>query len=722
MRKHRTLLALVATLGLALTAGLVFGGLGSPIFLNSATNKTFPQQIIARYLDTPDGGTVNVGSSAPTATGQVLRVSTIGTAPAATWQYLPDGGASFPSGQQGQALINGTTTTTATTTGTTYTAQTIPVQTGDHKVAAVVGATAGYLGAVCESTDSSVTIGQTGNYVTFAANFGAGASQVCSGATCAGKQPTLPVAKEGQVFMGGTGTATGTATTTTTTIAPQDPPWTNTPLATVAPPIITGTATGVGTATTAARADHVHRLGVTAAVGPRDEVLVSRALATATDTRYLNWMDPTSTSGTIPAYAGTATALATSPQGLPSDATVQIGSNTPTLGQVAFGAGTNTGTSTSTGTGISWAYLQEGHITNLVADLAGKQASLGASTQGAVLYNGSTATGTNTTSSQVWGAPPAGIGGSGTIGYIPKFTDATHIGNGLAQDDGTNFSVYGNLYSNNMSSTPSANYIPMANSSGHLAPGYVAAGTASAGYVPTVVAGVITWQAPAATNGRLIYVTYVTTAGNWGSLSLQSATTRVRILGRGAGGGGGGANVTSGTYPAAGGGGGQGTKFEWWCTISGSITNITVGLRGYGGTSSGGNGGTGNYTTVTCAGNTATAYGGIGGQGMVAASSLQVAAGGQSPAPGGPAPANLAWAGVGGGLGFPLVGYNQYPISGAGGGEGGGAASTASTGNAYSCNSPGSGAGGGGAAAMNPYNTAGGDGCDGSVIVEEYAW
>ena len=46
MRKHRTLLALVATLGLALTAGLVFGGLGCPIFLNSATNKTFPQQIV----------------------------------------------------------------------------------------------------------------------------------------------------------------------------------------------------------------------------------------------------------------------------------------------------------------------------------------------------------------------------------------------------------------------------------------------------------------------------------------------------------------------------------------------------------------------------------------------------------------------------------------------------------------------------------------------------
>jgi hypothetical protein len=289
----------------------------------------------------------------------------------------------------------------------------------------------------------------------------------------AGKQPTLPGAKEGQVFMGGTGTATGTATTTTTTITPHDPPWTNTPLATNA--IIvgsTGTATASTTVTSAMPAD--------ARVSLRPTIQIT-------------------------ARAGTTTAVSTATQCAPGDEMVSLGTTVPNYGMALFAGGTNAGTSTFTSTSPVWSYMNENTIQNLPGDLAGKQASLGSSTQGAVLYNGSTATGTNTTSSPVWGPPAAAgmaCGGSCTIGYVPKFTDATHIGNGLAQDDGTNFSVYGTLYSNNMSQTPTANYIPLAKSTGILDPGYVASGSRSTGWVPTITAGgTAAWAAPPGGSG-----------------------------------------------------------------------------------------------------------------------------------------------------------------------------------------------------------------------------
>jgi hypothetical protein len=41
--------------------------------------------------------------------------------------------------------------------------------------------------------------------------------------------------------------------------------------------------------------------------------------------------------------------------------------------------------------------------------------------------------------------PVAGIGGSGTANYIPKFIDTNTLGNGLIQDNGTTVSISGNL-------------------------------------------------------------------------------------------------------------------------------------------------------------------------------------------------------------------------------------------------------------------------------------
>ena len=48
-------------------------------------------------------------------------------------------------------------------------------------IKAAAGTTAGYLSAVCESATSSIVVGQTGNYVTFDANFGSGHGYVCQG-------------------------------------------------------------------------------------------------------------------------------------------------------------------------------------------------------------------------------------------------------------------------------------------------------------------------------------------------------------------------------------------------------------------------------------------------------------------------------------------------------------------------------------------------------------
>ena len=379
-----------------------------------------------------------------------------------------------------------------------------------YEVRAASGTTPGYLDAVCESTDSSITIGQTGNYLTFDANFGTSATQVCSGSTCAGKQPTLPGCKQGQELMGGTSTATGTATTTTTTLTCQNPPWqpagsyepaqagkvgqvevfgtvTSTGTATTTTTVKTaqdppwqvagnyeplqpgckngqvwlgGTGTATGTSTTTSTTMNCQNppwstsTGLSWPSGTQGQALINgttTTTGTTTGTSYTAQTLPVYTSmslasqARIAAIAGTATASSTATQARPSDAVATIGSNTPTLGMVLFGASAATGTSTSTGTGLVFGYLSEGHVVGLASDLSSltdavavKQASLGTSTRGAVLYNGSTSTSTSTTSSPVWGTPPTGISidtnpatnvtaGPSTAGSNGKASDSGHI-------------------------------------------------------------------------------------------------------------------------------------------------------------------------------------------------------------------------------------------------------------------------------------------------------
>ena len=80
--KQRTinlLLAIVATLGLAVCAGLV-SGLGSVLYEDPSTMRSIPKKTAAGYIATADGGVVNVMSGpAPTAVGQALRTTSIGT-------------------------------------------------------------------------------------------------------------------------------------------------------------------------------------------------------------------------------------------------------------------------------------------------------------------------------------------------------------------------------------------------------------------------------------------------------------------------------------------------------------------------------------------------------------------------------------------------------------------------------------------------------------------
>jgi hypothetical protein len=357
-----------------------------------------------------------------------------------------------------------------------------------YQVQATTGTTPGFLDAVCESTDSSITIGQTGNYLTFDANFGTSATQVCSGSTCAGLQSQLPGCLAGQVRMGGTGTATGTATSTSTANTCQNPPWqvsgnyqptlpggtngqalvasvtgtgTTTNYQPTTIPVYTSmslasqariaaaSGTATGTATQAMPADakvarstsrNISTTTSTATasstatdlVGSDAQVILPVASTTAAGIVQLG------TSARIVARAGTDTGSSTATQGMPIDAIATIGENLPRLGQVLFGAGTNTGTSTSTGTRLIFGYIQEAHVYGLVDSIVSKQASLGTSTQGAVLYNGSTSTSTSTSSSPVWGPPPAGASidtatptnvtaGAGSAGSNGKASDSGHI-------------------------------------------------------------------------------------------------------------------------------------------------------------------------------------------------------------------------------------------------------------------------------------------------------
>lgn len=142
--------------GAVLSFGL--GDISGFARLYAPGDLTDPNHVVASYLALPDGGTINI-VAAPTGTNQVLTFKTW-SPPSADWE-------------------------TAAPVG---------------KVSAAAGTTPDYLDNVLESTDSSVLIGQTGNYVTL---------------TVQGKQASLPNCKAGQMPQTHA-TTTGTGTNTYT--------------------------------------------------------------------------------------------------------------------------------------------------------------------------------------------------------------------------------------------------------------------------------------------------------------------------------------------------------------------------------------------------------------------------------------------------------------------------------------------------------------------------
>lgn len=185
MNKNSITIAIVAVMAFA---GLVWGGVGAYVHLDSNTGRTFPQQVNAGYLayGGVDAGAIAILNSAQAIQGQVLAAGTgtvvsVGTSTAnsATWKWLPDAGAPLPPGSNGQFLVN---VATGTETSTTYEAQTI----------SAVGMPPGYAGQV----PVNATTG-TGTSVTYVA-------QDMSTPGVLGTRGYIPMF---------TGTATGTSNT-----------------------------------------------------------------------------------------------------------------------------------------------------------------------------------------------------------------------------------------------------------------------------------------------------------------------------------------------------------------------------------------------------------------------------------------------------------------------------------------------------------------------------
>jgi hypothetical protein len=236
-----------------------------------------------------------------------------------------------------------------------------------YEVKAAVGSTPGFLAAVTESTDSSITIGQTGDYMTLAANFGTGASQVCSGATCAGLQSQLPACAPGKFAQFGTVTQTGTDTNTTTSRSCQSlPSYVSPPPVSTVHNIATSTSsstlTALATAVLGDNAAVVIPVASTTAPGIAQRATDGRiaaasgtASSTAMSVLAADVKVARSTNRNISTTTATATASSTATDVLGSDAQVVLPvANASTQGiskvasNAAIASSNNTGTAAST--------------------------------------------------------------------------------------------------------------------------------------------------------------------------------------------------------------------------------------------------------------------------------------------------------------------------------------------------------------------------------------
>ncbi|HJX63665.1 MAG TPA: hypothetical protein VJ860_06895, partial [Polyangia bacterium] len=311
MIRLRIFLLAVLVFGVGYGATSVVAQVGAALYKNSATGRSYPQQISAGYLATADGGVVNVmGSPAPTAVGQALRSTTTGTKASASWTSDPDGGVYsgggttnyIPKWTGDHTLGNSTlwessaymyrqrlnsnvlawesygggtpslilkASLSGTVGGLTTTTDSLSL--GEYRFQGVNTTPAWAYGAII----SAVQYGAAGVYVpaklklyTYSSSAVNSTQLVLnpdnsismSGPVSAAN---LPYCKVGQVHLGGTGTDTSTATATVTSRTCQDPPWTTTPLSSATPPRVVSGPGAAGTATSGVRSDSTFGLSAT---------------------------------------------------------------------------------------------------------------------------------------------------------------------------------------------------------------------------------------------------------------------------------------------------------------------------------------------------------------------------------------------------------------------------------------------------------------------------
>jgi hypothetical protein len=297
-------------------------------------------------------------------------------------------------------------------------------------VKAYSGATPNYLTSVMTSPNTTISLGvDTSNHVTIDVNAIAESQVTNLVSDLTGKQSTLPSGTNGQV-LGYSVTGTGTTTNLQ--------------------PLSLGESNISGLVTDLASKIATSSIGVAngvAGLGTDSKVAAGNLPGSTTTAPGITQL---SSQARIATTTSTATASSTAMKAMPEDAKVIVpvgttsgagivqlgatGGAEPTLPACAPGQLVQWGTTSATGTGTSTSTTTTKTCQN-PSWATSTGTGLGTSTRGAVLYNGSTATGTDTSSSPVWGAPPAVplpatntpySDGSGNVGTSTKYAREDH--------------------------------------------------------------------------------------------------------------------------------------------------------------------------------------------------------------------------------------------------------------------------------------------------------
>lgn len=217
-------------------------------------------------------------------------------------------------------------------------------------------------------------------------------------------------------------------------------------------------------------------------------------------------------------------------------------------------------------------------------------------------------------------------------------------------------------------------------------------------------------------SGQLIKTTILTSASGTHTTDPATRTLVLRLV-AGGGAGGGAATVASGG--GCGGGGAAGGNARKTFSVSGGTGySYTCGAAGAAGAAGANPGGTGGNTTFTVGATTVTAFGGLGGTGMAAGTTVLAALGGSQPAIS--TNGDINGSGAPGLPGIRLSG--TVGVSGAGGSSVFGAGDEGLITQGNGAAGTGFGAGGSGGVTLNAgAATSGGAGVAGCILAEEYS-